>query len=64
VSGIPAWLRYVAISGNVVFILWVVRNGLESGFRGTPAEVASFVGLVALLTLNTGLLLARRSRNG
>ena len=54
-----AWLRYVAIVGNALFILWIVRNGIDEGFRGTPPEIASFVGLVLLLTLNSVLLWRR-----
>ncbi len=50
------WLRYAAIAGDVVFILWVLRNGLEQGFRGTPVEIASSIGLVVLLILNAALL--------
>jgi hypothetical protein len=50
------WLRYAAIAGDALFVLWVLRNGLEQGFRGTPAEVASFYGLVVLLALNAALL--------
>lgn len=61
---IPPWLRYLAVAGDVVYILWIVRNGMESGFRGTPVEVVSFVGLIVLLALNAGLLLLWRSAKG
>jgi hypothetical protein len=61
VSRAREWLRYTAIAGNVIFILWVLRNGINEGFRGTPSEVASFVGLVALLTLNSVLLWRRKA---
>jgi hypothetical protein len=56
-GGARRWLRYTAIAGDAVFALWVLRNGLEQGFRGTPAEVASFYGLIALLALNAALLI-------
>jgi hypothetical protein len=59
VSRVRSWLRYSAIAGNILFILWIVRNGLSEGFRGTPPEVASFIGLVVLLTLNSALLWRR-----
>ena len=51
------WLRNAAIAGNVLYVLWMLRNGLEVGFRGRPVEVASIAGLIALLALNTVLLL-------
>jgi len=46
------WLRYAAIAGNVLYVLWMLRNGLEVGFRGRPVEVASITGLIVLLALN------------
>ena len=27
--------KYLAIAGNVLFILWVTYNGIDEGFRGT-----------------------------
>ena len=51
-----SWLRYAAIAGNVLYVLWMLRNGLEVGFRGRPVEVASIAGLIVLLALNTVLL--------
>jgi hypothetical protein len=53
---VRTWLTYAAIAGDVVFVLWVLRNGLEQGFRGTPVEMASSAGLIALLVLNAVLL--------
>ena len=55
------WLRYAAIAGNVLYVLWMLRNGLEVGFRGRPVEVASITGLIVLLALNTVLLLGQSS---
>jgi hypothetical protein len=59
VSRVRSWLRYCAVAGNILFILWIVRNGFNEGFRGTPPEVASFIGLLVLLTLNSALLWRR-----
>ena len=53
---VRTWLRYAAIAGDAVFVLWVLRNGLEQGFRGTPVEMASAAGLIVLLVLNAALL--------
>ncbi|EST18524.1 hypothetical protein M878_45220 [Streptomyces roseochromogenus subsp. oscitans DS 12.976] len=57
----PVWLRWTAIAVSALFICWIGYNGIDSGFHGTPVEVASYLGLVALLTLNI-VLLARRDR--
>jgi len=54
--GLRRWLRYAAIAGDVVFMLWIFRNGLEEGFHGTPVQLASFAGLTVLLALNAALL--------
>jgi hypothetical protein len=56
VSRVRSWLRYCAIAGNILFSLWIVRNAINEGFRGTPAEIASFIGLLLLLGLNSALL--------
>lgn len=57
------WLRWGAILGSALFILWIVYNAVDSSFQGTPPEIASSLGLIALLALNT-VLLARRSDSG
>lgn len=56
--------RYVAIAGNILFALWILYNGVNEGFRGTPVEIVSYVGLVVLLPLNAILLIlvGRRQR--
>jgi len=54
--------KYVAIAGNVVFILWVTYNGIDEGFSGTIFQKMSYVGLMLLLALNTVLIL--RKENG
>jgi len=54
-------LRYVTIAGNLLFVLWVLYNGINQGFKGTPVEILSYIGLVVLLLLNV-LLMSRRQR--
>jgi hypothetical protein len=49
-------LFFIAISGNIIFVLWVLLNGINEGFSGTPPEIVSYIGLMLLLTLNTFLL--------
>ena len=52
-------LRFIAITGNIVFVLWILRNGINEGFVGTPLEIVSYIGLIILLLLNTLLLYIR-----
>lgn len=55
------WLRYTVIAGNVVYFLWILRNGIDEGFRATPVQAVSIAGLLVLLAVNT-FLLSRRER--
>jgi len=52
-------LKFAAISGNVLFILWISYNAIDNGFKGTPAEIVSAIGLIGLLSLNSILLLKK-----
>ncbi len=51
--------KYLAIAGNVLFILWVTYNGIDEGFSGTLVQKMSYVGLMLLLALNTVLILRK-----
>ena len=59
-SSTRSWLRYVAIAGNAAFVLWVLYNGIDEGFRGGPVAMASMVGLIVVLALDTVLLWPKR----
>ena len=52
-------LKYCAVAGNVRFILWMLYNGMDEGFRATPYQLASYLGLTLLLLLNAVLLLQK-----
>jgi hypothetical protein len=52
-------LKYLAILGNVAFILWITYNGIDEGFKGTPAQMASYIGLITVLILDIFLLLRK-----
>jgi hypothetical protein len=56
--------KYVAVAGNVLFVLWMLANGIDEGFKGTIYEIASYIGLTLLLTLNTVLLLQKDKTSG
>jgi hypothetical protein len=57
-------LRLAAVCGNVVFVLWIIYNAIDDGFQGTPYEIASGIGLILLLSLNSVLLFLNRDRSG
>jgi hypothetical protein len=56
-------LRYVAIFGNLIYILWILYNGINEGFKniGSVQSVA-LIGLIFLLILNIFLLLDMKKR--
>jgi len=53
-------LKILASIGNVLFILWILYNGINEGFPGTALEVISYIVLIGLLDVNTILLLGAR----
>jgi hypothetical protein len=53
-------LPKVAIAGDLLLVLWVIFNAIDSGFSGTAPEKASFVGLIILLSLNAALIYKNR----
>ena len=62
-STIFDFLRYVAITGNVLFFLWILYNGIDEGPQGaTIYQVISYIGLIFLLILNTFLLFLNRTK--
>jgi hypothetical protein len=50
-------LKYCAIAGNILFVLWVTHNAIDSGFSGTIYEKISYVVLMTLLVTNCFLLI-------
>lgn len=50
-------LRYAAISGNVFFILWMLFNGINEGFKATSAEKITYLSMFVLLAINSILLI-------
>jgi hypothetical protein len=52
-------LTYLAVAGNVLFVLWMLFNGMDEGWKATPFQIMSYVGLTVLLALNTYLILRK-----
>ncbi|MFE3054823.1 hypothetical protein [Nocardia sp. NPDC059236] len=68
-EGIMTWLKLISIAGSALFILWILYNGMDSGWAGTGPEIVSYVAIMALLALNIvlmsrGLLAQRRGTGG
>jgi len=55
------YLAYLVIAGNIIYILWITFNGMDEGFSGSPVQIVSYIGIIALLILNA-ILLARFAR--
>ncbi len=54
-------LKPVAIVGNTLYILWIVYNGVDEGFRAVGSvQAIALIGLVLLLALNLFLLRKRK----
>ena len=58
VTELISFLRYVVIAGNVLFLFFILFNGINEGFRATMTEKFYYVGLMALLAFNSFLLLS------
>ncbi len=51
------FIRYIAITGNIAYILWILYNGIDEGFKDIGiVQIVSLVGLLILLALNIFLL--------
>ena len=51
-------LRYAALAGNILFVLWIAFNAMDEGFKGTLIQKLSGLGLICLLILNCILLIS------
>ena len=54
-----SFLRYAAIVGNFLFILWILFNGIREGFKAPLTENFHYVAVMGLLAINTVLLFSR-----
>lgn len=55
-------IKYLALVGNVLYILWILYNAVDSGFQERPVQAIALTGLIALLILNI-LIISRSNRN-
>lgn len=55
-------LKKMAIAGNIIFVLWILFNGMNEGFKGTMVEKFSYAALIGLLSINFIILLNSRMK--
>lgn len=55
-----AVFRGLTLTGNILFVLWMLLNGMNEGWRATSVELASYIGFTLLLMLNSVLLFSRK----
>lgn len=53
-------LFWAAVAGNILFILWILYNGINEGFQGTLIQKVVYITLMGLLATNAFLLLRGR----
>lgn len=56
------FMRATAVFGNLLFVLWILYNAIHLGVRGTWPEIISCMVLIALLALNSYLILTSPDR--
>jgi hypothetical protein len=50
------YLRYATIIGNILFMSWIISNGIDEGFKATPMQAVSYITLITLLILNSVII--------
>ena len=57
------FIRKIVIIANLVFVLWILYNGINEGFKASLVEKFSYLALILLLVMNTFLLLRSKKNN-
>ena len=60
---IKRMLTLLSIAGNLLFIVWILYNGISENFQGTLPEKISYITLMGLLATNSFLILSNRKEN-
>jgi hypothetical protein len=55
-SSIYKTIKYLALAGNALYILWILYNAVDSGFQDKPVQIVALTGLLILLILNILLI--------
>jgi len=62
-SPIIELISWLAIAGNILFVLWILYNGINESFQGTTIEKISYITLMGLLAVNALLLIRKKSQH-
>jgi uncharacterized membrane protein YjfL (UPF0719 family) len=49
-------ISWAIVAGNILFVLWILYNGINENFQGTLLEKVSYITLMGLLVVNAFLL--------
>lgn len=56
-------LKYLALVGNVLYILWILYNAIDEGPQDVgPVQATALTGLIILLVINI-IVLTRKTEN-
>lgn len=58
-SSIIELISWAAIAGNILFVLWILYNGINENFQGATIEKISYITLMGLLAVNAFLLIRK-----
>ena len=50
-------LSFATVAGDILFVLWVLYNGINEGFKGTTIEKLSYFTLSVLLMVNAFIII-------
>ena len=57
------YLQYIAIAGNVLFLLFFLHNAIDEGTGNNPVQTVAEIGMTILLILNLLVLLLPKKRH-
>lgn len=55
-------LSRLVVAGNILFILWILFNGMDSGWKATALQWLVYISLISLLSLSSILLLQQKAK--
>jgi hypothetical protein len=55
-------MRRSVIAGNVIFVLWILYNGMNEGWKATLVQLVVYIILIVLLLLSSFMLISKLNR--